>query len=812
MRTALAAAVGILMLHVGALPVQAAWIPDGVPVCTSPQAQNLPRLVGDGAGGVIVAWNDRRMTGSDVYVQRLGDDGQVLWTANGVPVCTTWDDQNQVTLASDGAGGAIITWYDQRTGQGIYAQRVSASGAPMWAVDGVVICSSAPGSGRGEPGIVSDGSGGAIIAWRDDRAGNSDIYVQRVDGSGNVLWTANGVPICATAANQEAPRIAADGSGGAVVVWHSPKIPDPQGDIYAQRVDTGGNPLWVVNGVPVCTASGRQIHAEIITDASGFATIAWQDERSGGADIYAQRLDPSGSAQWAANGVGVCTIWNNQSQQKLAPDGSGGAIITWRDERIGQGIYAQRLNTLGVAQWTADGIAVCSNAPGTGRGEPEIVPDLSGGAIVSWLDYRSGTPDVYAQRVDAAGNLLWMAFGAPVCTAPGSQNRQHLAADGAGGAYAAWTSGLGSAEDIYAMRIGAAGSAQTVFVDPPYASTTCVDPVTVTFRIDQMGNATQIRGFDVVFHVNSAVAVVANSFTDISEGSYLDAAAGAAGTAFYPLSYGGGTYGVSCAILGGVTGATGDGDLFTVTLTPVAEATGTIEVMSLKLRGVNNQVLLVDGVDGLLQVDCTPPTMEWPLVEPEGVTYYAPPVFNNFGFDDDVNLDRAEYRIDGGAWATIFSGANGQSYDDDGWILPIGSLSGGPHTAYFRVRDDAGNWNGEGTPDTYDWDFIYTVVTGVGDPPAPRTSALGQNYPNPFNPVTTIEYDVASAGNVIINIYDVTGALVRTLVDAQHAPGHYTAPWNGVDRRGNAVGSGVFFYRMSAPGYQSQTRQMVLLK
>jgi hypothetical protein len=801
-----------MMLCAGALPVEAAWIPDGVAVCVSAQSQNLPRLINDGAGGVIMVWNDERLNSSDIYAQRLDASGQALWAPNGVPVCSIWDTQNQVRLVSDGAGGAIVTWYDQRTGQGIYAQRVSAAGTPLWTLNGVAICSSAPGSGRGEPCIAGDGAGGAIISWRDDRAGNSDIYVQRVDANGNVLWAMDGVPICATAANQEAPRIAADGSGGAVIAWHSPKIPDPQGDIYAQRVDANGNPLWLANGVPVCTATGRQFNPEIITDASGFATIVWQDERSGGADVYAQRLDPSGNAQWAANGVGVCTIWNNQSQQKLAPDGSGGAIITWRDERISQGIYAQRLNALGVAQWTVDGIAVCSNAPGTGRGEPEIVADLSGGAIVSWLDYRSGTPDVYAQRVDANGNTLWMTFGAPVCTAPGSQNRQHIAPDGEGGAYMAWTSGLGSAEDIYAMRIGAAGSAQTIFVDPPHASTTCVDPITVTFRIDQMGNATQIRGFDVVFHVNSAVAVVANSFTDISEGSYLDAAAGAAGTAFYPLSYGGGTYGVSCAILGGATGATGDGDLFTVTLTAVTEATGVIELMSLKLRDVNNRVLIVDGVGGVLQVDCTPPTMEWPLQEPEGVTYHAPPVFNNFGFDDDVSLDLAEYRIDGGSWMTIFSGVGVPSYDDDGWILPIGPLADGPHTVHFRVKDDAGNWNGEGTPDTYDWDFIYTVATGVGDLPGARTSGLGQNYPNPFNPVTTIEYDVATAGRVTINIYDVTGALVRTLVDTQRAPGHYTAQWNGVDQRGNAVGSGVFFYRMSAPAFQSRTRQMVLLK
>ena len=96
--------------------------------------------------------------------------------------------------------------------------------------------------------------------------------------------------------------------------------------------------------------------------------------------------------------------------------------------------------------------------------------------------------------------------------------------------------------------------------------------------------------------------------------------------------------------------------------------------------------------------------------------------------------------------------------------------------------------------------------------PSPVVSAMFQNQPNPFNPITTVQYDVAVAGNVTIRIYDVTGALVRTLVDTHRAPGRYTAQWNGLDDRGNGVHSGVYFYRMTAAGYESPTRKMLLLK
>jgi hypothetical protein len=98
---------------------------------------------------------------------------------------------------------------------------------------------------------------------------------------------------------------------------------------------------------------------------------------------------------------------------------------------------------------------------------------------------------------------------------------------------------------------------------------------------------------------------------------------------------------------------------------------------------------------------------------------------------------------------------------------------------------------------------------------AVRRSELGQNHPNPFNPVTKIEYRVAegSGGRVAVSlvVYDVRGARVRTLVDGMRASGRYVAEWDGRDERGNPVGSGVYFYRMTSPGF-SAVRKMVLLK
>ena len=96
-------------------------------------------------------------------------------------------------------------------------------------------------------------------------------------------------------------------------------------------------------------------------------------------------------------------------------------------------------------------------------------------------------------------------------------------------------------------------------------------------------------------------------------------------------------------------------------------------------------------------------------------------------------------------------------------------------------------------------------------PGLPTATALHQNYPNPFNPSTVIRYDVAAAGAVTLKIYEARGALVRTLFDGRRATGRYEVGWSGRDNAGAAVATGVYFYRLEAPGFIT-TKKMVLLK
>jgi hypothetical protein len=93
----------------------------------------------------------------------------------------------------------------------------------------------------------------------------------------------------------------------------------------------------------------------------------------------------------------------------------------------------------------------------------------------------------------------------------------------------------------------------------------------------------------------------------------------------------------------------------------------------------------------------------------------------------------------------------------------------------------------------------------------PTKMALGQNYPNPFNPETVIEFALPTTSDVTLQIYNVAGQLVRTLVNGTTLAGYRQARWDGRDDNGNAVSSGVYFYKISAKDF-SETRKMLLVK
>jgi hypothetical protein len=636
------------------------------------------------------------------------------WISNGVAICVLPNTHDTPTIAADGSGGAIIVWRDGRVGVNtdIYAQRVDPAGSVLWTANGTPVCTAF--NSQSLPLTVPDGSGGVIVAWQDFRGGSTtDIYAQRVNSSGYIQWTADGVSVCTGKTGLALSQVIPDGAGGAFIVWSDTR--NATNDIFIQRINSSGTALWTANGVTVCAATASQVVPAVASDGAGGAIVAWRDSRSGASDIYAQRVSAAGSVQWTADGIVICNVAQAQLGAQIVSDGSGGAFIAWTDHRntVDDDIYAQRVDGSGVPQWTANGIGIVSSMTGK-QSDSRIVQGAANEAIIAWLDLRNGTTeDIYAQKVNTAGATQWAANGVPVCTAANRQIAMQLISNGSGGAVATWQDERGSSGvwDIYARRINGDGTMGWT-ADGVVVSAATLNQTAPFLAPDGVGGA-----FITWKDERSGNADIYAQRVD---------AAGHTVTATRLRNY----------------SVTMRGAAVEIAWT-LSEAGENIESFILRAQGASDAfVEIAGGASSGLEAGA---------ITRNGLSFF---------FTDETCVPGESYRY------------------------RVDVRDGGVRTALFETD-------------------------GI-EAPAPRL-ALYQNHPNPFNPSTTIRYDLREAGAVSLEIYDARGNLVRRLEGGLMPAGSHTVEWNGLDDRGNRAGTGMYWCRLRA-GKETLSRKMILLR
>ncbi len=398
------------------------WGANGILVSSGYYPQYGPVAVGGGRDGVIIAWILSLVPGAyEGRGQRLDGGGVAHWTAGGIPILPGAAFPTKLTIVSDdktpdilGPAGAILAWTDVRSGveTDLYMGAVSSSGAQRWTA---AVCTAT--GNQGDLCMVTDGSSnfhgqprGAIVAWRDYRAGVSDpdIYAQRINYAGVAQWGADGVGIATGNSSVLEPTLVPAGAQNAIVCWPGPAQGRTYG-LYADRVGSAGS--WGAP-IPLTTPNSWQAEPAAMSDLAGGIIAVWsQLAESLTRDLYAQRLDATGTAQWGTTGKLVCVSASSEGSPVIVPGRSGASAIAWLDSRddVNGDIYAQLLDANGARQWSPAGVPVC-RASGL-QTELSACVDTTGGAIVAWTDYRNGNADIYAQRVTGWGGVTGVEPG-----------------------------------------------------------------------------------------------------------------------------------------------------------------------------------------------------------------------------------------------------------------------------------------------------------------------------------------------------------------------------------------------------------------
>jgi len=319
------------------------WEKGSIPLTKINANQSMPKAIPDQAGGTLVVWVDERdpLGLKDLYAQRISPTGELLWGKNGLAICTENGDQSDFSITSDDQGGLIITWTDYRSGErnpDIYAQKVSREGKLLWKEGGTLVCG-APDVQR-SPQIISDGQGGAIIAWTDKGGGSYDIYAQHLNAQGQAQWLADGIPVCQHARTQQNPIFA----NRQIIIWEDYRLGN--WDIFANALSPQGKLLWGEEGVAIVSLPQTQYALQAAAWKNGEAIVAWEDYRSGKHyEVYLQKISGEGRTSWAPNGYLVKTLNGARNPKLLAQPSNNSLVVVWEDYTGGgKAIYGQRFS------------------------------------------------------------------------------------------------------------------------------------------------------------------------------------------------------------------------------------------------------------------------------------------------------------------------------------------------------------------------------------------------------------------------------------------------------------------------------------
>lgn len=439
----------------------------------------------DGAGNVIVAWRDRQ----GINVQKIGLDGKLLWANGKVLEGTNPERAGFLKSVGDGQGGAIIAWEDRSglpSGRKdlayikaysspipVYAQRLSASGETLW---GKGVPAGAVGAG-GFFCLLSDGSGGAFIAWNDfepvHMGLHNDYYrIQRIDPQGNAVWGEGILACCSQPWREVTPEerergigvrltrsmpecggfhLVGDDSGGVVACWEMDYSASTR--VYAQRYDAKGRPVWPEGGVLAFDTSREGRVTSVTGDGSGGAIIVGSDVR---------RIDSEGRVLWPP-GIRI-------SFGRVISDGRGGVVFSWQEtERVypwtapqllgESALHVRRLDGEGRLQWSTEPLLTTAKGQTLGS---VIADDGSGGVLAGWVvvDHMVGT--TYTQKLDANGKPQWGEKGVKVFPDVGLryQSIPQVVSDGYGGAIILAVVGKKALNGdlVYAQRLDVSGN------------------------------------------------------------------------------------------------------------------------------------------------------------------------------------------------------------------------------------------------------------------------------------------------------------------------------------------------------------------
>ncbi|OGU74945.1 MAG: hypothetical protein A3G43_14475 [Ignavibacteria bacterium RIFCSPLOWO2_12_FULL_56_21] len=432
----------------------AQWSPTGLAICdtsANPVSGGFmsPQICSDDNGGAYVCWMDRRNGQVDIYAQHVANDGTLLWQKNGIPIVDNVIAQRFPQMVSDGGGGAYIAWEDDQADYTyVFAQRINAEGQKLWQSNGI----KAAETGGLFISLDRDSHNGLLLGW----STTYSVFVQRLDSMGNRVWADSGTQITNRLGTvyPGALRVKSDSHGGMFVCW-SEGIDYEQMELYVQRVDSSGVIAFQADGLPLTNNGTQNSNIHLISDKAGNLIVQWGSAPPVPLDTgrtFIQRIDLQGVTTWGPTGIMLLETGGSGSGKRNTNDGHGGAFIGYKN-------HIQHVDSAGNFLWPGSGadftpLKIHFN-------ESEQILNGEDGIWNIWTQY-TGDDDVYAQYINRDGIAKWGADGRNVCGVVSLQDWQRGTYTGNGTAIIVWMDTRDSRSAVYAAKLDTGGIVTSV--------------------------------------------------------------------------------------------------------------------------------------------------------------------------------------------------------------------------------------------------------------------------------------------------------------------------------------------------------------
>lgn len=354
------------------------WGPNGITLSDSINSfQPNPKVVQTSDGNYVFFW--RIGTGPQkLALQKINAAGVKQWGASPV-IWTSGTTENYdwpAIVPSD--NGSVIVMFSGYTGSfispsnyRIYSQKVSSTGARVWNATQDTVYSLGRVSGFYTPRLFSDGKGGAIYCWHDDRnsVNLTTGYIQRKNSAGAIQFPVNGTGVSGNSSNNHFAPVAAymPATGETFVAWQEANGGQTQVGFYAQKMNSSGIRQWGSDGIAIQALGTDQVVAYTVMTKDTSAIICFNQSAAGGNNIIkATKMGTSGAYLWPGNIVTAGSITSSKIRlNSVINPANNNSILCWQDKRNdGGGIYAQNIKFDGTFGSLVGVINISNNTPG----------------------------------------------------------------------------------------------------------------------------------------------------------------------------------------------------------------------------------------------------------------------------------------------------------------------------------------------------------------------------------------------------------------------------------------------------------------